>query len=64
MEEVAGIGKDATAEALKIATEEGHVEAPKDVQETPEGEEEIPDNTIGPIMEVEEKAPLRVMLQT
>ena len=31
LEEVADIGKDAVTEALKIATEEGHVEAPKDI---------------------------------
>lgn len=59
LEEVANIGKDAAAEALKIATEEGHVEAPKEIQEAPEGEEEVPGSTTGPIMEVEEKVPLQ-----
>ena len=55
---MADIGKDAAAEALKIAIDEGHAEASKDIHETPEGEEKIPVSVTDPIMEVEEKVPL------
>lgn len=59
LEEVADIGKVAAAEALKVATGEGHAEAPGDIHEAPGGTEEIPGSTPGHLMEVEEKAPLQ-----
>ena len=59
LEEVAYIGKDVAAEALKIATEEGHAEASKDAQGTSMGEEEIPSDTTIPTMEIEEKVNLQ-----
>lgn len=59
LEEVADIGKDAAAEAVKIAAEEGHADAPRDIQEAPEGTEKIPGIMPDSTMEVEDKAPLQ-----
>ena len=56
---MSNIGKDAAAEALKIAMEEGHAKASKDVQGTSMGEEKNLGDTTVPTMEVEEKVPLQ-----
>lgn len=62
LEEVADIGKDADAEALKISTEEGHVEAPKHTQEAPGGKEETPATRLAPSWKLRKRCPSKVML--
>ena len=61
LEEVAGIGKDAAKEAMKIAAMEGHGQVAGDVQESSKRTESAPGGASGPDTVSEEKTPLQSM---